>query len=138
MNDRHIAAHRGLAALLVETNRQRYAFDLLQTWQRRHPEMSDPLVEIARLHQEFGDVNRAGDYLADALRIDSSNPRVLKAMGFVRESQGQYALALENYMRSYQQDTRQVDLAQKINELQYRLASANPATQPGYPSGVSY
>ncbi len=127
LNERQVAPHRGLAALLVETGRQRQAFDLLNTWQRRNPNMSDPLVEIARLHQEHGDINRAGDYLADALRIDSNNPRVLKAMGYVREQQGQYALALENYTRSYQQDSRQGDLADQIARLQtqVRMAGAN-------------
>lgn len=139
LNEQHIAAHRSLAALLVETGRDRYAFDLLHTWQRRQPQLSDPLVELARLHQEFGDVTRAADYLADAMRIDSNNPRILKAMGHVRESQGQLALALDNYARSYQLDSRQMDVATRINEIQQRLASTsnpgwpntNPLIQPG-------
>ena len=122
IDGRHVAAHRSLAALLVETNRQRYAFDLLNSWQRRHPEMTDPLVEIARLHEEFGDINKASEYLADALKVDGSDARTLKAMGRVREQQGQLALALENYYRSYQRDNRQIDVAGKINELQARLA----------------
>lgn len=136
LNDQHLSAHRALAGLLVETNRQRYAFDLLHTWQRRHPEMADPLVEIARLHQELGDINKAGDYLADALRIDSGDPRILKAMGRVRELQGQYALALENYYRSYQRDSRQTDVAQQINELQARLAGTNGVNGQPSPYGV--
>jgi len=122
IDDKHADAHRALAALLVETGRERFAFDLLHTWQRRRPELSDPLVELARLHQEFGDVNRASDYLADAIRIDTNNPRVLKAMGHVRERQGQLAMALDNYSRSYQLDNRQLDVASRINELQARLA----------------
>jgi tetratricopeptide (TPR) repeat protein len=140
INDRHQSAHRALAALLVETGRERFAFDLLQTWRNRHPELSDPLVELARLHQEFGDVTRAGDYLADAIRIEPNNPRVLKAMGHVRERQGQWAMALDNYGRSYQLDNRQLDVASRINEIQARLAgnlqNPLPGTMPLIPGGA--
>lgn len=139
LDDQHVAAHRALAGLLVETGRERYAFDLMHTWSRRHPELADPLVELARLHQEFGDVNRAADYLADAIRIDANNPRVLKAMGHVRERQGQLAMALDNYSRAYQLDRRQLDVAARINDLQARLAGTQmpgqvptgPLVQPG-------
>lgn len=131
LNEQHVAAHRTLAALLAETGRERYAFDLLHSWQRRQPQLSDPLIELARLHEEFGDVTRAADYLADAMRIDTNNPRILKAMGHVRESQGQLALALDNYSRSYQLDGRQMDVASRINEIQLRLAGNH---QPGMPN----
>ncbi len=138
LNERHVESHRALAVLLSETGRSRYAFDLLTTWQRRNPYAADPLIELARLSEEFGDVNRAGEYLADALRIDGSNARALKAMGHVREQQGQLHLALENYMRSYQRDNRQADLAAQIQQLQTRLASAgynpqNPNNSNLYP-----
>lgn len=131
LNERHVESHRTLAVLLSETGRSRYAFDLLNAWQRRNPYAADPLIELARLSDETGDVNRAGEYLADALRIDGYNPRALKAMGRVREQQGQLHLAMENYMRSYQRDNRQTDLAQHIQQLQVRLASANPQ-QPSW------
>jgi tetratricopeptide (TPR) repeat protein len=127
LNERHVESHRALAVLLTETGRSNYAFDLMNAWQRRNPYAADPLIELARLSEEIGDVNRAGEYLADALRIDGYNPRALKAMGRVREQQGQLHLALENYMRSYQRDNRQADLAQHIQQLQGRLASATPA-----------
>ncbi len=130
IDDKHADAHRALAALLVETGRERFAFDLLQTWKSRQPGLSDPLVELARLHQEYGDVNRASDYLADAMRIDTNNPRVLKAMGHVRERQGQLAMALDNYSRSYQLDNRQLDVAARINEIQARLAGNTGPAQP--------
>ncbi len=130
LDERHVAAHRSLAALLVETGRERFAFDLLNTWARRQPQLSEPLVELARLHQEYGDVARSADYLADALRIDTNNPVILKAMGHVRERQGQLALALENYSRSYQLDSRQMDVAQSINQIQARLAGNNAPSLP--------
>ena len=82
-------------------------------------------MEIARLYQEFGDQTQATNLLANALQIDGSNVRALKAMGHVRELQGQYNLALDNYLRSYQLDSRQFDVATKISEMQTRIAQAN-------------
>jgi Tfp pilus assembly protein PilF len=54
-NDQHVDAHRGLAGLLIETNREKYAFDLINQWQSRYPAATDPIVELARLYQEYGD-----------------------------------------------------------------------------------
>jgi len=127
-NDQHVDAHRSLAVLLVESGRQNNAVELLNTWKQRHPESSEPLVELARIYQEFGDQNQATNLLANALQIDGTNTRALKAMGHVRELQGQYNLALDNYLRSYQLDSRQLDVASKINEMQTRIAQANTTT----------
>lgn len=124
INDLHTDAHRGLACLLIDRGRQQHAFDLLTAWQQRYPTQSEPLIELARLHSEVGDKRRATDLLADAIRLDSSNPRALKAMGHLRETEGQYAQALENYQRALQIDPRQMDVAQRVGELQTRLAQA--------------
>jgi tetratricopeptide (TPR) repeat protein len=133
LNDQHVEAHRGLAALLIETNREQFAFDLLNTWQKRYPISADPLIEIARLYQEYGDHRRATDYLADALRIDSRNARALKAMGHVREVQGQYDLALDNYQRALQIDNQQFDVAERVAMLQTRLGRPSSGGTPAVP-----
>ncbi len=124
LDSTHVEAHRTLAVLLVETGRQSFAFDLLNGWQARNPMAADPPIELARLYQEMGDQQRAVNYLADALRLDSYNARALKAMGHIRERQGQWAMALENYSRSYQADSRQTDLIGTIQQLQTRVANA--------------
>ena len=124
-NDQHTPAHRGLAATLIETGREKYAFDLLKTWQQRYPNQADPLIELARLYQEYGDNRHATDMLADALKVDGRNVRALKAMGSVRENQGQLALALDNYYRVLQLDNQQVDVAQRVAQLQTKLAQSN-------------
>lgn len=121
-NDQNTAAHRGLAAVLIETGREKFAFDLLQTWQKRYPNEADPLIELARLYQEYGDNRHATDMLADALKVDSRNVRALKAMGRVRDIQGQTDLALDNYYRVLQLDGQQVDVAQRVAQLQAQLA----------------
>ena len=122
-NDQHVDAHRGLASLLIETNREKYAFDLMNQWQARYPTSTEPIVELARLYQEYGDNRRATDLLADALKIDSDNIRVLKAMGHVREVQGQTHLALDNYLRVLQIDNNEASLAQHVANLQSQLAT---------------
>ena len=122
LNDQHVDAHRGLASLLIETNQEKYAFDLVNTWKNRYPSSTEPIVELARLYQEYGDNRRATDLLADALKLDSNNVRTLKAMGHVREIQGQTHLALDNYLRVLQIDGQQTDVVSKVASLQTQLA----------------
>ena len=135
-NDRHIDAHRGLSALLVETGRGKYAFDLLDDWRQRYPQSAEPLVEVARLYQEYGDNRRATDLLADALRNDSRNVRALKAMGHVREIQGENQLALENYVRAIQVNGGDQDTFARVAYLQSQISSstapAGSSTAPRY------
>jgi tetratricopeptide (TPR) repeat protein len=144
LNDRHTEAHRSLAALLIETGQEKYAFDLLNTWRNRYPNSTDPLIELARLYQEYGDTRRAADYLADALRVNGQDIRALKAMGHVRERQGEIQLAMENYYRVLQLDNRQTEVASALQRLQTQVAqggvpgsNANP-WQPRYGSATPF
>jgi tetratricopeptide (TPR) repeat protein len=130
-DDTHIDAHRGLSALLVETGREKHAFDLLDGWRQRYPQSAEPLVEVARLYQEYGDNRRATDLLSDALRNDSRNVRALKAMGHVREVQGENQLALENYLRAIEVNGADQDTAARVAYLQSQLSSAGQAGQGG-------
>jgi tetratricopeptide (TPR) repeat protein len=146
IDDKHTEAHRALAALLIETGQEKYAFDLLNSWRTRYPNSTEPLVELARLYQEYGDNRRSADYLADALRINGKDIRALKGMGHVREKQGEIQLALDNYYRVLQIDSRQTDVANAVQRLQTTLAQSgapgsvpgtNPA-QPRYGSAAPY
>ena len=122
LNDMNADAHRGLACLLVDTNRNQEAMNSLAAWQGKHPTSVEPLIELARLNQEFGKSRQAADLLTDALLLDNQNVRALAAMGYVRASQGQYAQAIQNYNRVLQLDNSQTQVAQQINELQIRMA----------------
>lgn len=130
LNDKNAAAHRGLAALLIETNREQSAFELINTWKTRYPQSTEPSIELARLYQEYGDNRRAADQLSDALRIDPNSVRALTAMGSLRETQGQPRLALDNYMRVLQIDKQQTAVATRVAALQTQLAQQ--------PNGGSY
>jgi Tfp pilus assembly protein PilF len=128
LDDNNVDAHRALAVLLIETNREKDAFELVENWKLRQPTSAEPLIEIARLYQEFGDNRRATDYLSDAVRVDSSNVRALKALGYVREQQGQLNLALDNYNRALALDNRQADVAQRIQQINVRMAQQTQTT----------
>ena len=138
LNDQHVDAHRGLSALLIETGREKFAFDLLNDWKSRYPNSAQPTIELARLYQEYGDNLRATDLLADALRIDGGNVRALKAMGHVREVQGQTELALDNYLRVLQLEPQQAEVAQRVASLQSRLAQSGAASGTGRATPARY
>ena len=130
LNVQHVDAHRGLSALLIETGREKFAFDLLNDWKARYPNSAQPTIELARVYQEYGDNRRATDLLADALRLDGGNLRALKAMGHVREVQGQTNLALDNYLRVLQLDPQQGEVAQRVATLQNQLGQTSAGTVP--------
>ena len=122
LNGQHSEAHRGLAALLIETGREQHAFDLLDGWKDRFPNSPEPLIELARVYGEYGDNQHATDLLSDALKVDGTNLRALKALGRIRESQGQNLLALDNYMRVLQIDGNQPEIAGRVAFLQQQFA----------------
>lgn len=139
LNDQHADAHRGLAGLLIETKRESSAFDLLNQWKSRYPGSTEPLVELARVYQEYGDRRRATDLLADALRINPGDLRSLKAMGHLREVEGQTHLAIDNYSRALQVNPNQPDLLQRVAALQTQIAQRPvPAGMPGGQQPVRY
>ena len=76
----HCDCYRALAVLLVDTNRPDCAFTLLKNWAVRSPQTADARVELARLHEEFGDTRTAELHLQQALQLDQTNRRAWLAM----------------------------------------------------------
>jgi len=132
LDPNHADAYRGLASLMIENGRASEAFQMVQNWRAQQPGSPEPLVELARMFRETGNRGSSTQLLVDALNLDGTNARALKAMGQMREESGEYALALQNYMRSYQSNNLQQDVAQKIASLQ-GVVSTNQAVpfQPG-------
>ncbi len=118
----HIDCHRGLAALLVDTNRPESAFTLLKRWASRSQQLPDARIELARLYEEFGDRDNAIRHLTDALHLDSNSPRAWTALGRLREQEGQVAQALADYQQAYNLNQFQPGLAQRIASLQQGIA----------------
>lgn len=114
----HTECHRGLAVLLVDTQRSDKAFTLMERWGQRSPQMADPRIELARLYQEFGDKQNATNQLNQALALDANNPRAWAALGNLREQSGDLGQALANYQRSYQLNTMDAGVGTRIATLQ--------------------
>ncbi len=118
LNPNHTECHRGLAVLLVDTNRSDKAFTLMERWEQRAPQLPDPKVELARLYQEFGDKENAMNQLNQALAVDANNARAWAALGSLREQNGELGQALANYQRSYQLNNLDSGVGSRIATLQ--------------------
>jgi len=140
-DENHADCHRGLAVLLVETERSDRAFSLLQNWAARNPRSADARVELARLYEEFGDPETAKTNLQAALQLDQNSARAWAALGRLREQAGDPTQALANYQRSLQLNRQQPAIAARIATLQSQMpgvsqvSSAVPTngTVPGTP-----
>jgi tetratricopeptide (TPR) repeat protein len=129
-NENHTDCYRGLAVLLAEQGRTAEAFRLLEGWEAKQPGLADPKVELARLHEEYGDRKAAEGRLVEALAAQPDNARALAALGKIREESGDYAQALINYQRSLSIDNRQPLLASRVSALQTKLGFAPAAPAP--------
>jgi len=128
----HRDCYRGLAVLLMETDRSESAFTLMKGWSARHPNLAAPKIELARLYEEHGDLDSAKERLLEAISIEPNNPRALAALGKVREQKAgrlategrhdekerELAQAMSNYRRSLQADRRQIEVANRVAMLQ--------------------
>lgn len=123
-DENHADCHRGLAVLLVETDRSDRAFALLQNWSARNPRSADARVELARLYEEFGDPETAKTNLQAALQLDQNSARAWAALGRLREQAGDPTQALANYQRSLQLNRQQPAIAERIASLQSRMPGA--------------
>lgn len=127
----HVAAHRALAVLLVDTNRSQSAFTLLQRWAARNPQSADARIELARLHEEFGERDATRRYLTEAVELDPSNSRAWVAIANFRESDGELATALANYQRAYYLNNQLPGVAERIALLNQRMATGGTTPANG-------
>lgn len=118
IDEQHADCYRGLAVLLVQTDRPDRAFTLLKNWATTHPEVADARVELARLYQEFGDLETAKLHLNNAILADQSNARAWAALGSIREQMGDTDQALANYQRSLNLNQFQGGISERIAALQ--------------------
>ena len=102
-------------------------------------QVADARIELARLYEEFGDSNAARLQLTEALDADATDSRAWAALGQLREKEGEYAQALANYQHAYNLNNFQPGVAQRITELQGRVAqnTTTPALPPPGPRTVN-
>jgi tetratricopeptide (TPR) repeat protein len=127
LNPNHVACYRGLASLLVDTDRQESAFTLVRRWAQRSYGSAEPRIELARLHEEFGDKDAAIQHLTDALHVDANNARAWTALGRLRENRGEFAQALSNYQQAYNINQFQPGVGTRIASLQQGVGSGTTA-----------
>lgn len=127
----HTECYRGLAALLVDTNRPESAFTLLKRWAMQNPGDASARIELARLYEEFGDKDSAIQHLSDALHVNATDHRAWAALGRLRESRGELAQALSNYQQAYNLNQFQPGLSTRIASLQQNLNVSGGLTPRG-------
>jgi tetratricopeptide (TPR) repeat protein len=135
----HVDAHRALAVLLVETNRQDKAFTLMKNWAIASPQVASARVELARLYEEFGDQQSAATWLNSALQINPYDARALAALGKMREQQGDLVQALDNYRRAYALNPAAPGVAERLAALTPNAVpapQAAPVAAPVSPAGT--
>lgn len=121
MSPNHTACYRGLGVLLVETDRPDKAFKLMKNWSDASPSLSDPKIELAKLHQEFNQTPQAEQYLDEVLAKDPNNAIAWSARGQIREAKGDLAQARQNYMQSLAITSVQPELLQRVAALDIKL-----------------
>lgn len=127
----HTDCNRGLAVLLVESNRPDSAFELMKRWAQKSPNLSEPRIELSRLYQEFGQNKVAEQYLDEALAMDPNNAKAWSAKGRMRETSNDLQQAVDNYQRSLAINSLQPELYQRVAAINVRLASNNLSGTPG-------
>ena len=121
----HTDCYRCLAILLIDTDREESAFALMKGWAQRSYYTPEPRIELARLHEEFGDKDAAIQHLTDALNINANNPRAWSALGRLREQRGELSQALANYQQAYSLNQYQQGLGTRIAAVSQRIAASN-------------
>jgi len=126
----HTDCYRGLAVLLVETGRQDRAFNLLKNWASASSASADARIELARLYEEYGDLETAKVHLNQAILADQNSARAWAALGRIRERLGDYSQALANYQRSWNLNSAQSGVAERIAVLNRSLPAAPGSAAP--------
>ncbi len=120
-DDNNRDCYRALAVLLLEQDRSEQAFTLLEGWAMRSPKSAEPRIELARLYEEFNELQPAKEKLMEALKLEPNHPRALAALGNIHERQGNYGQALADYKRSLYYDQQQPEVASRVAALQLSM-----------------
>ena len=103
----------------------------LRNWVASNPQLADARIELARLHEEFGDLETAKQHLTEALQLDQHNSRAWNALGHLREQSGDYVQALANYQRSLDLNRFQPEIAERVAALNRTVSGGLSQGRPG-------
>ena len=130
----HTNAYRGLSALYMDWQNGEAAYQLLNNWNIASPYSAEAKLEFARFYQEFSRIcmmqgrteeaqrcrEATEKLLQQALAMEPTNYRALRALGYLKEESGDIAGAIPNYQRSLQANPQQQDLADRVAALTTR------------------
>lgn len=136
LNENHVDCRRGLAVLLIETDRSNSAFDLMKNWATQQPNLADAQIELGRLYEEFGDQESAKLHLNQAVLVDPKASRAWAALGRIREQSGETEQALANYQRSLSLNPNQPMIGNRIASLQRAFTPDVNIALPAPPGGT--
>ncbi|MDR1486113.1 MAG: tetratricopeptide repeat protein [Planctomycetaceae bacterium] len=128
INLNHLKANRGLAAMYIEIRQPQMAFEHIINWCKVSPNLQDPKIELARLHQEWAQImkaegqneisnacnKKAEEVLQNVIANDPNNYRAWRAIGFMRECSGDRENAITAYQQSITLNPNQNDLRNKL------------------------
>ncbi|MDR2762434.1 MAG: tetratricopeptide repeat protein [Planctomycetaceae bacterium] len=124
----HLKANRGLAAMYIEIQQPKMAFDHIINWCNVSPNLQDPKIELARLYQEWAQImsaqgdkdnsdkskQKAMEILQNVVSNDPNNYRAWRAIGYIRENNGDRENAITAYQQSLFLNPNQADLKNKL------------------------
>ena len=127
-NANHVDAYRGLAALYLDCQNGEAAYQLLSGWQSANPAAVEPKIELARYYHEFAQIcqaqgwteealkcrNAAESLLQQVLATDPNNHIAFRALGYLKEQNGDIPGAVFEYRRSLLANPQQKDLEDRI------------------------
>jgi tetratricopeptide (TPR) repeat protein len=125
MNADHLAANAGEMA---RKNQLAPALDLLQQALAEDPENGPSLALLAKIDYSRGDVAKAREEIARALRGDPYNPDYLYVRGKVLESTDPNA-ALEAFRQTVLVNPKEADAYYEMGEIYLKLGDRNRASQ---------
>ncbi|MDR2344767.1 MAG: tetratricopeptide repeat protein [Planctomycetaceae bacterium] len=147
----HLKANRGLAAMLVEIRQPQMAFDHIINWCNISPNLQDPKIELARLHQEWAQImsvlgkkeistdsiNKADKLLQNVIANDPNNYRAWRAIGYIRENNGDRENAVNAYQKSLLLNPNQNDLKNKLLTMGVTTTAADTNTNTNIDTNIN-
>ncbi|MDR1923953.1 MAG: tetratricopeptide repeat protein [Planctomycetaceae bacterium] len=128
INPNHLKSNRGLAAMYLELQQPKMAFDHIINWLESNPASQEPKIELARLHQEWAQIAlaqndkktadesiaKATELLQQVITTEPNNYRAWRAIGFIRENNGDRENAIAAYQQSLLLNPNQTDLKNRL------------------------
>jgi len=126
----HQPSYHGLASALTEQGRLNEAVELVHSWRSTDPGSPQPLIEMAWLQQQMGDLTGAEATLRQALSIRPNHPIALAQLGGIYEDTGRSTQAASLYRQSLAYDWNQPAVMARLNGIAAGVPSTTAISRP--------